>query len=56
MNKENITVTMPVEEYERLRDIENMYLRDVDMFERANLHGEAIMTQALKKRIEEIYS
>lgn len=55
MDKSNITVTMPVSEYERLKSVEEGFNRHIKMFERANVNGTATMTDELKQKIEEIY-
>ena len=55
MGKVEITVTMPVSEYERLKSIERSFLNDIAMFEAANVDGKATMTEKLRLRIEEIY-
>ena len=56
MDKTNITVTMPVTEFERLQDIEISYNKIIKMLERANPDGKsAIMTEELKVTIEEIF-
>lgn len=56
MDKTNITVTMPVEEYERLKAIERGFNKHIDMFKRANPDGEsAIFTEELQRTVKEIY-
>jgi len=55
MDKTNITVTMPVEEYERLKSIEQGFREHIEMFERANVEGKAVLTKELEQTIEEIY-
>lgn len=55
MDKTNITVTMPVTEYERLKAIEKGFNEHIKIFERANVDGKAIMTDELRLKIEEIY-
>ena len=53
-----ITVTMPIGEYERLKAIESLFESDRRMFEEAYLQNEAgngIVTERLKQRILEIY-
>lgn len=55
MDKSNITVTMPVYEYERLNEMEQGYNELIRMFERANIDGKAVLTEELVSRIEEIY-
>lgn len=55
MDKTNITVTMPVAEYERLQNIEKSFNEIIRMFERANVDGKAVMTKELEQRIIEIY-
>lgn len=56
MDKTNITVTMPVEEYERLKAIERGFNEHIDMFKRANPDGEsAIFTEELQRTVKEIY-
>lgn len=55
MDKTNVTVTMPVTEYERLLDIEMSFNKYIDALERANKNGKANMTQELKRIIESIY-
>lgn len=55
MDKKNITVTMPVTEYERLKEIETAFNKHIKMFEKANVDGKATMTDELRLIIEEIY-
>lgn len=55
MDKTNITVTLPLAEFERLQNIEKAFNDDVRMFERANKNGKAAMTKELEQRILEIY-
>ncbi len=55
MDKTNISVTMPVTEYERLVDIEKSFNEHIRMFANANKDGVAVMTEKLKMTIEEIY-
>ena len=56
MDKTNITVTMPVEEYERLKAIEIGFEEHIGMFKRANPDGKsAIFTEELQRTIKEIY-
>lgn len=55
MDKMNITVTMPVAEYERLKNIEQDYNKIIRLLERANIKGQAVMTKELEQTIEEIY-
>ena len=56
MDKSNITVTMPVTEYERLENTESAYKELIRVLERANPDGEsAVMTDELKRIIMEIY-
>lgn len=55
MDKTNITVTMPVEEYERLKNIEKDFKSLIRMMERANKDGKAEMTKELERYIEDIY-
>lgn len=55
MGKDNITVTMPIEEYERLKWVERLFNGDIRMFENANIDGKAVLTDQLKERIENIY-
>lgn len=55
MDKTNITVTLPLQEFERLQNIEKAFNDDVRMFERANIRGKAAMTKELEQRILEIY-
>lgn len=53
-----ITVTMPVEEYERLKAIEEQFHSDIRMFEetyKQNEAGKDMLTQQLYERIMEIY-
>jgi len=53
---ENITVTMPIAEYERLKAIEEGFNEHIQMFERANPDGKsANMTKELETFIKEIY-
>lgn len=55
MDKTNITVTMPVTEYERLKEVENAFNNCIRMFERANVDGKAVMTNELENRILESF-
>lgn len=56
MDKTNITVTMPVEEYEYLKAIERGFNEHIEMFKRANPDGEsAIFTEELQRTIKEVY-
>lgn len=55
MDKTNITVTLPLAEFERLQNIEKNFNADTRMFERANKNGKAAMTDELEQRILEIY-
>lgn len=56
MDKTNITVTMPVEEYERLKAIEKGFNEHIEMFKRANPDGRtAIFTGELQQFIKDIY-
>lgn len=56
MDKTNITVTMPVMEYERLKAIEIGFNEHIAMFKRANPDGEfAIFTEELQRIVKEIY-
>lgn len=56
MAKTNITVTLPIEEYDRLRDIEKGFNEYNRMLKRANPDGKsAIFTEELKEKIMEIY-
>lgn len=55
MDKTNITVTMPVTEYESLRSIEQDYNKIIRLFERANVEGKAVMTKELEQIIQDIY-
>lgn len=56
MDKTNITVTMPVTEYEHLKYIEQAYNEHIKMLERANPDGcSAVFTEELQQQIKEIY-
>ncbi len=56
MGDTNITVTMPVEEYNRLKNIESGFNEHIRMFERANPDGSsAVFTEELQTMIREIY-
>lgn len=56
MENTNITVTMPIEEYNKLKHAEKVRDEWVKMFERANPDGEsAIMTAELEQTIKDIY-
>lgn len=55
MDKTNITVTMPVTEYERLQGVERSFNDIIRILERANVDGKAVMTGELMQRILEIY-
>lgn len=52
----NITVTMPIKEYEDLKACANGFYELAGILERANPDGKsAIMTDELKQRILDIY-
>ena len=55
MDKTNITVTMPITEYESLRAIEQDYNKIIRLFERANVEGEVVMIKELEQIIKDIY-
>ena len=56
MGNPNITVTMPIEEYEMLKNAERVRDEWVRMFERANPDGKSvIMTAELEQTIKDIY-
>lgn len=55
MDKTNITVTMPVTEYEHLKAVEQSFNDIVRMLEMANVNGEAVLTDELRRKIEDIY-
>ena len=56
MGNPNITVTMPIEEYNMLKNAERVRDEWVKVFERANPDGEsAIMTEELEQIIKDIY-
>ena len=55
MSKSEITVTMPIEEYEKLKDIEKDHQSIIKMLERANDSGTAVLTTELRRYIEDIY-
>ena len=56
MDKTNITVTMPVTEYERLKEVEKGFNEHIKMFERANPDGKtAVFTEELQQTIKDIY-
>ena len=55
MNEQEMTVTMPIAEYERLKEIERRFQQDIKMFERANVDGTAVMTLELENRILDIF-
>ena len=53
-----IIVTMPIEEYEHLKEIEKAYSSDCRMFEEAhiqNVAGNGMLTEKLIQRIYEIF-
>ena len=53
-----IIVTMPIEEYEHLKEIEKAYRSDCRMFEEAYIQNEAgngMLTEKLIQRIYEIF-
>ena len=53
-----IIVTMPIEEYEHLKEIEKAYSSDCRMFEEAhiqNVAGNGMLTEKLRQRIYEIF-
>lgn len=55
IDKRAMTVTMSMEEYEFYSDAAQGRDDFVRMFKRANQNGKAVMTEELKKEIEEIY-
>lgn len=55
MDKSNITVTMPMNEYEQLESIAEGFDSLIRMLERANQDGKAVMTDELRTKIEEIF-
>ena len=55
MDRSNITVTMPIYEYEQLESKADGFDCLIRMFERANQDGKAVMTDELRTEIEEIF-
>ena len=55
MDKSNITVTLSLEEFEKLQNIEKAFDNIIRMIERANHRGRAVMTDELRQLIEEVY-
>ena len=55
MDKKNVTVIMPVTEYEKLQEIEIEFNKIVKILENANVDGKAVMTKELEEKILEIY-
>lgn len=55
MDRSNITVTMPIYEYEQLESKADGFDCLIRMLERANKDGKAVMTDELKVKIEEIF-
>lgn len=55
MDKSNITVTMPIYDYEQLASKAVSFDELIRMLERANQDGKAVMTDELRTKIEEIY-
>lgn len=55
MDRSKITVTMPIYEYEELESKADGFDSLIRMLERANQDGNAIMTDELRTKIEEIY-
>lgn len=57
----DITVNMPIDEYERLKAIEKGFDKHIEMFKRAckisddNETFTAVMTEEFKTTIEEVY-
>lgn len=55
IDKSKATVTMTLEDYEYYSKAEQGLCELMKMFERANKNGTAVMTDELKKAIEEIH-
>lgn len=55
MDKTNITVTMPVTEYERLKEMEKGFRECIKMFERAYVDGNPTFTDEIHQMIKDIY-
>lgn len=55
VDKSKIKVTMTMEDYEYYKDAVDGRNQYIKMLERANVNGEAVMTQELKNSIEEIF-
>lgn len=55
MDRSNITVTMPIYEYEQLESKADGFDLLIRMLERANQDGKAVMTDELRTKIEEIF-
>lgn len=55
MDRSNITVTMPISEYEQLESKADGFNCLIRMLERANKDGKAVMTDELRTKIEEIF-
>lgn len=55
MDKTNITVTMPVTEYERLKDVESAFTKQLNILVNTTKQtGEPIMTESLKQLIKDL--
>ena len=55
MDRSNITVTMPIYEYEQLESKADGFDCLIRTLERANQDGKAVMTDELRTKIEEIF-
>lgn len=56
INKSKITVIMSMEEYEHYEHADWLSDHFTGILERANQNGTAVMTDELRKAIEEIYA
>lgn len=57
MEKSNITVTMPIKEYERLMAIEKDFFLYMDAFKRANPNGDSVFfTEELQELVLDVYN
>lgn len=55
ISRSNLTVTMPIYEYEQLESKADGFDCLIRMLERANQDGKAVMTDELRTKIEEIF-
>ena len=55
IDNSKITVTMSMEDYEYYKNAVDGRRHYIKMLEKANVNGEAVMTEELKTAIEEIF-